>query len=222
MDYQWGDSDGLVIPELGVAPLEDSGTDLVDELPTPDGSLSTDASKLVPGPMPQGVDLELARTLFELGVLPAMVTPIVDLVVETSVTPVLYPVPPIPVLSVVDSAPVLVVSPFRQMGGAQLGISPCRARYRLLAPSLSRSLPRSRRRYGQRILPDRCLAWPRWTSTCRGILCCRWGSPRIPLSCRPRSPCRIIEDLMSRSVVGSPSGCCGPTEYAGFVSGGPL
>ena len=29
------------------------------------------------------------------------------------------------------------------------------------------------------------LAWPRWASTCRGVLRCRWGSPRIPLSCRP-------------------------------------
>ena len=31
------DSDGLIIPELGVAPLEDSGTDVDDELSTPDG-----------------------------------------------------------------------------------------------------------------------------------------------------------------------------------------
>ena len=29
-------SDVLVVPELGVAPLVDSGTDLEDELPTPD------------------------------------------------------------------------------------------------------------------------------------------------------------------------------------------
>ena len=36
-----GDSDGLVVPELGVAPLKDSGTDLEDELPTPDDSPST-------------------------------------------------------------------------------------------------------------------------------------------------------------------------------------
>ena len=42
-----GDSDGLIVPELGVAPLEDSGTDLEDELPTPDGLPSTDASKPV-------------------------------------------------------------------------------------------------------------------------------------------------------------------------------
>ena len=111
----------VVIPELGVAPLEDSGTDLEDELPTPDGSPSTDASKPVLGPMSPGVDLELARTLLELGVLPTMVTPIVDPVVGTSASPALYPVPPIPVLSVVDSAPVLVASPIRQVGEPSSG-----------------------------------------------------------------------------------------------------
>ena len=57
----------MVIPELGVAPLEDSGTDLEDELATPDGSPSTDASKPVLGPTTPGVDLELARALLELG-----------------------------------------------------------------------------------------------------------------------------------------------------------
>ena len=56
-----GDSDVLIISELGVAPLEDSGTDLEDELPTPDGLLSTDASKPVLGPTSPGVDLELVR-----------------------------------------------------------------------------------------------------------------------------------------------------------------
>ena len=33
--------DVVAFPELGVAPLVDSGTDLEDELPTPDGSPST-------------------------------------------------------------------------------------------------------------------------------------------------------------------------------------
>ena len=60
-------SDVLVVPELGVAPLVDSETDLEDELPTSDGFPSTDAVK--PGevvasdvdPAPRGgVDLELA------------------------------------------------------------------------------------------------------------------------------------------------------------------
>ena len=49
------DSDGLVIPELGVAPLEDSGTDLEDELPTPDGSPSTDAIQPVVSPAPRAL-----------------------------------------------------------------------------------------------------------------------------------------------------------------------
>ena len=73
-----GGSNALVVPELGVAPLEDSGTDLEDELPTPDGSPSSDAVQPEVGPAPRGVDLELARALLELGVLPQMVMPIVD------------------------------------------------------------------------------------------------------------------------------------------------
>ena len=98
-------SDGLVVPELGVAPLEDSGTDLEGELHTPVGSPSTDAAKpgmvVIPevGPASWGIDLELARALLEVCVLPLMVTPIIHPVVETSVTPALYPVPPIPVMS---------------------------------------------------------------------------------------------------------------------------
>ena len=67
-----GDSDG-------VAPLEDSGTDLEDELPKPDGgSPYTDVGRPVLGSTSPGIDLELARALLELGVLPAMVMPIVD------------------------------------------------------------------------------------------------------------------------------------------------
>ena len=117
ISFSGGDSDGLIIPELGVAPLEDSGTDLEEELPTPDGSPSTDASEPVLGSTSPGVDLELERALLELGVLLAMVTPIVDPEVGTTVTPAWYPVPPIPVLSGVDSAPVVVASPARPVGG---------------------------------------------------------------------------------------------------------
>ena len=63
-----GDSDGLNIPELGVASLEHSGTDLEDELPTPDGgSPYTDVGGPVLDYTPPGVDLELARALLELG-----------------------------------------------------------------------------------------------------------------------------------------------------------
>ena len=113
-----GGSNELVVPELGIAPLEDSGTDLEDELPAPDGSLSTDAAQPEVGPVPRGVDLELVRALLEVGVLPSIVTPILDPVVEPAVTPALYPVPPIPVLAVADPVPVLLVSPLRPVGGS--------------------------------------------------------------------------------------------------------
>ena len=104
---------GLICPELGVAPIVDPGTDLEDELPTPVGSPSTDVSKPVPGSTSSGVDLELVRALLEIGVLPAMVMPIVDPEVGSSMTPAEYPVPPIPELSVADSVPLGVAPPAR-------------------------------------------------------------------------------------------------------------
>ena len=175
----------MVIPELGVAPLEDSGTDLEDELPTPDGSSSTDASKPVLGPTPQGVDLE--RALLELGVLPAMVTPIVDPVVETSATPALYPVPPIPMLSVVDSAPILVASLFRQVRGSPVRdqslscqVSPPDS---VSEPIPSQISPLLRSEDVAR--PPSGLAPIYQYLDGPGMLRCRWGSPRISLSCRP-------------------------------------
>ena len=69
---------GLICPELGVAPLVDPGTDLEDERPTPVGSPSPGVDKSVPLSATSGVDLELARALLEVGVLPVKVTPIVD------------------------------------------------------------------------------------------------------------------------------------------------
>ena len=70
-----------------------------------------------------GVDLELTRVLLEVGVLPVMVTPIVDSEVGSSIAPAEYPVPPIPELSVLDSNPLEVASPARPAGG---GGSPAR------------------------------------------------------------------------------------------------
>ena len=82
------------------------------------GSPSTDDSKPVSDSTSSGVDLELARALLELGVLPAMVTPIVDPEVGSSMTPVGYPVPPIPELPLVDSVPLGVAPPARPAGGS--------------------------------------------------------------------------------------------------------
>ena len=55
----------------------DPGTNLEDELPTPVGLTSPGVNKSVPLSTSLGVDLELVRALLEVGVLPAMVTPIV-------------------------------------------------------------------------------------------------------------------------------------------------
>ena len=65
-------------PELHVAPLPDSGTDLKDELPSPDGSpmvISDGVSRL---PARVEEDVDLAQMLAEFGTQPAIVTPIHD------------------------------------------------------------------------------------------------------------------------------------------------
>ena len=109
---------GLICPELGVAPLVDPGTDLEDERLTPVGSPSPVVDKSVPLSASSGVDLELACVFLEVGVLTAIVTPIVDPELGSSMTPAEYPVPPIPELSAVDSVPLEVASPARPAGGS--------------------------------------------------------------------------------------------------------
>ena len=106
-----GDLIGLICPDLGVAPLVDPGTDLEDEWPTLVGLPSPGFDRCVPHSATSGVDLELARALLEVGVLPVMVTPIVDPEVGSSMTPAEYPVPPIPELSLVASVPLEVAIP---------------------------------------------------------------------------------------------------------------
>ena len=78
----------VAVPELGVAPLTDSKTNLKDELPTSDDSPSMSVSDPVgiclPGVrpvLPDILDLELQKALLDVSVLPVMVTPIVDPVV---------------------------------------------------------------------------------------------------------------------------------------------
>ena len=112
-----GDLVGLICPELGVAPLVDPGTDLEDELPTPVGSLSPDVDKSVPLSTSSGVDLELVRAHLEVGVLPAMVTPIVDPEVGSSMTPAGYPVPRFRSCRWWFRFPLGVASPARPDGG---------------------------------------------------------------------------------------------------------
>ena len=102
---------GLICSELGVAPLVDPGTDLEDERPTPVGSPPSAVDESMPLSATSGVDLEVVHALLDVGVLPALVTPIVDPAVGFSMTPATYPVPPVPMLSFVDSVPLGVTSP---------------------------------------------------------------------------------------------------------------
>ena len=74
---------GVAIPELGVAPLVDSGTDLEDELSTPDDSPSTGVIWPEEVFLPDVLDFELEKALLQLSILSMMVSPIVDPVVES-------------------------------------------------------------------------------------------------------------------------------------------
>ena len=69
---------GFICPELSVAPLLDSETDLEDELPSPDASpvVIGDGVALLPAQVEESADL--AQVLAEFGTLPAIVTPIHD------------------------------------------------------------------------------------------------------------------------------------------------
>ena len=58
--------------------LEDPGTDVEDERATPVGSPLPVVDGVVPLSAPSGLDMELAHVFQDVGVLPAMVTPIVD------------------------------------------------------------------------------------------------------------------------------------------------
>ena len=216
-------SDVVAFPGLGVAPLVDSGTDLEDELSTPDGSPSMDA--IMPGSvvLPEicsapwgGIALNLAMALLEVSVLPPMVTPILDPVVESLGTPALYPEPPLPVLSVdeqvpvlesvYEQVPVLVSSPLREVAGSPVlddspscRVLPTGSGYELITFPISPSLrtadvsrpPSGLATMGQYLLRD---------STVDGGVDGLTSS--ADASDSNRGPC-----------------CCSLTEYAGLVSG---
>ena len=204
-------SDVVAFPELGVAPLVDSGTDLEDELSTPDGSPSTDAVK--PGevvlpevcPVPRGgIDLELAKALLEVSVL--MVTPIVDPVVLSSGTPALYPERPLPVLSMDKQVPVLVSSPLREVAESPVlddspsyPASPAGSVYGPITSPISPSLRTddvSRPPSGLAMM-DQYL--PRDSALLLG------ESTDFPLLPMPLTPRPIVEEMVLGSAVGSPT-----------------
>ena len=70
-------------------------------------------------------DLELAKALVDVSILPMMVTPIVDPVVDPMVSAAAYPVPPLPVVLVDEPVPLLEAPPIREVAGSPVrGCSP--------------------------------------------------------------------------------------------------
>ena len=82
--------EGVAIPELGVAPPDDSGTDLQDELLTPEDSM------LIGGASPEGVVIpelggtDLEDELFSISPLPPIVSPLTEPGETLPVSPSLY------------------------------------------------------------------------------------------------------------------------------------
>ena len=97
--------EGVAIPELGVAPSDDRGTDLDDKLPTPEVSMSIGDSSpegvRLPGVIvapPDDSNSELEDELLGVSALPVIVLPLVSDPVEAlPVAPSAYPEPPVPV-----------------------------------------------------------------------------------------------------------------------------
>ena len=99
----------VAVPELGVAPLMDTDTELEDELPMPEdsplvgNSSPEEARPLGVRPAIRDiVDLEFEKALLCVSVLPKMVTPLEEPVEGFPMAPSSYPEPPVPVLSYVD------------------------------------------------------------------------------------------------------------------------
>ena len=91
-----------ICPELGVTPLLDSGTDLEDELPSPDDSSMVMGHMVAPLPTQVEEDVDLAQVLAEFSTLPVIVTPIHDPTKE-------YRPPEAPVVLLVTPAGPIVV-----------------------------------------------------------------------------------------------------------------
>ena len=190
-----------------MAPLVDPGTDLEDERPTP----VDECMPLYPN---SGVDVEVARALLEVGVLPAIVMPIVDPVVGFSMTPATYSVPPLPMMSLMDSVPLEVAPP----AGLAVG-SPARSEALLSQVSSPASVASSGLSPSSPVLrsapdvsPPSGLAamdqeFPWSASLSLGLSA---DSPLLPA---PLTPSRMVEGVaIPGSVVSSPAG---DTDMAG-------
>ena len=113
----------------------------------------------------------------------AAVGPVRILWVGFSMTPATYPVPPVPMMSFVDSVP-LEVAPPAGLSGESGSERPCCAKFRHLLRWLPPDYPLLRRCCDPHRMSVRHLVWQLWTRSYHGVLHCHWGFPRIPLCFR--------------------------------------
>ena len=115
----------VICPELGVAPLSDHGTDLEDELPSPDSSPVVIGHVVALLPTQLEEDVDLAQVLAAFGTLPVIVTPIRDPEEERVVPPAECRAPDAQVGSLVTLAgPTVVPANITQPPTGSVGCSP--------------------------------------------------------------------------------------------------
>ena len=122
--------------------------------------------------------------------------------------PSLHPEPPLPVLPNDDDPGVMSrISPLRVADDSPiLDVFPSYP-FRLIAPSMSRPPPRSRRLCGRMLTIGHHIVRPQWTSACRLQVICYLGIRRnYPLLMRPLTPRPTVDDVGTESSVGSPIG----------------
>ena len=112
------DTDVITIHELVAAPLNGSGTDLENELPTPANTpVSCEVRPVItddPTVRPEqedNLDLELAKVLLDVSVMPMMISSINDPMVSPAMSPTEYAAPAIPTESADERVPGVVFPP---------------------------------------------------------------------------------------------------------------
>ena len=206
--------EGVAIPELGVAPSDDCETDLEDELPTPEVSMSIGDSSpewvRLPGVSvapPDDSDSELEDELLNVSALPAIVSPLVESVEALPVAPSAYPEPPVPVQPDAASDVMPRVPPLRvAVDGPILDlfpsylISPARSDYDPVTSPMMPSLQED----ADLLPPNSPATMDQYLSVDRDLL---WGETAdLLLLSLPLLPLPVTDDSVLGSSVVSPAG----------------
>ena len=206
--------EGVAVPELGVAPLLDTDTELEDELPTPEVSpLSHDSSlqgvrlpEVCPAPRAI-VDAELEKALLSVSILPGMVTPLEEPVevfrwlrlrIWESSVPVLSNDDPgaqsgVSPLWVTADQPILDLFPY-------YSISPAGSVYEPVTSPLTSSLLED----ADYRPPPSPATMDLYLSSDGDLLL--GGAVDLPLLSMPLTPSPVVANMVPESSVGSPAG----------------